>query len=77
MSIKVEKAGIRFKRLDPEYASSPSTPLRFHVGRIDHNKVLSVRIPFELYNRLSLYAKNNRVSVSEVVRRAIEAYLER
>jgi macrodomain Ter protein organizer (MatP/YcbG family) len=76
--IKVERAGIRFKNLDPEYAPNAKlTPLRFHIGRIEHTKVLSIRVPPETYNRLSLYAKNQKLSVSEVVRRAIEEYLNR
>jgi len=79
MEIKVEKAGIRFKRLDPEYASNNAsfTELRFHLGRIEHNKVLTVRVPFETYNRLSLYAKNHKMSVSEVVRKALDEYLKK
>ena len=76
VDIKVEKSGIRFKRLDPEYANqSPMTLNGFHVGRIERTKVLSIRVPYEVYNMLSLYAKNNKVSLSEVVRRAIEKYL--
>jgi len=77
MDVKVEKAGIRFKRLDPEYANNRVIITGFHVGRIEHNKVLSVRLPFETYNRLSLYAKNNKMSVSEVVRKAIDEYLNK
>jgi hypothetical protein len=76
MEIKVEKAGIRFKNLDPEYARA-STNLGFYRGHIEPNKVLSVRVTFETYNKLLLYAKNSKLSISEVVRRAIEEYLNK
>ncbi len=75
MEIKVEKGEIRFKNLDPEYAGRVSTKLGFHRGHLEPNKVLSVRVSFETYNKLSLYAKNRKMSLSEVVRKAIEEYL--
>jgi macrodomain Ter protein organizer (MatP/YcbG family) len=77
MEIKVEKSGIRFKNLDPEYADRAFTVTRFYIGRIERAKVLSIRVPFEVYNRLLLYAKNRRMSVSEVVREAINEYLSK
>ena len=75
MDIKVEKAGIRFKNLDPEYAGRNNTIL-LNIGRIDKTKVLTVRVPFELYQRLWVYAKNKRVSMSDIVRKAIKEYLK-
>jgi hypothetical protein len=74
MDVKVEKAGIRFKNLDPEYARA-STNLRFYRGHIEPHKVVCVRVTFETYNKLLLYAKNHRMTVSEVMRKAIDEYL--
>ena len=77
MSVKIEKADIRFKNLDPQYASNrPMIDVSsFHVGRKEKTKVLTVRVPFELHQRIELYSKNHGISISEFVRRAIEDYL--
>jgi len=77
MNVKVEKANIRFKNLDPEYANNrPRVDVSgFHIGRVERTKVVTVRVPFEVYYRIELYSKNHGVTVSEFVRRAIEQYL--
>ena len=77
MSIKIEKAGVRFKNLDPEYINNrPKIDVTgFHVGRVERNKVVTVRVSFELYRKMELYSKNHGMTVSEFVRRAIEDYL--
>jgi len=78
VSVKVEKLGIRFKNLDPEYASNrPKIDISgFHVGRKERSKVVTVRVPFEVYRKMELYSKNHGITVSEFVRRAIEKYLD-
>jgi len=77
MNIKVEKANIRFKNLDPEYANNrPRVDVSgFHVGRKEKTRVVVVRVSFETYRKMELYAKNNGITVSELLRRAIEKYL--
>jgi len=77
MDVKIEKASVRFKNLDPEYINNrPKIDVTgFHVGRVERTKVVTVRVSFELYRKMELYSKNHGMTISEFVRRAIEDYL--
>ena len=77
MNVKVEKMGIWFKNLDPEYTVNNPSPtiFEFHVGHKERTKVVTVRVSFEVYKEMELYSKNHGITVSELVRRAIEKYL--
>ena len=76
MEVKVEKAGIRFKNLDPEYADKITVDISgFHIGRKEKTKVLSIRVPPELYHIIELYSKSHGMTISELIRKAIEKYL--
>ena len=74
VNVKVEKANIRFKNLDPEYVNN-RPKIAVSDFRKERTKVVTVRVPFEVYRRMELYSKNHGVTVSEFVRRAIEQYL--
>ncbi len=76
MTVKVEKLGVRFVRLDPEYwVHSPKHRRNLKLG--SEVKVVTVRMPVALYDKLLLYAVNNRLSVSDVVRRAVDEYISK
>ena len=77
IKVKVEKANIRFKNLDPEYVNNkPKFDISdFHVGRKERTRVVVVRVSFETYHRMVKYSKDNGITISELMRRAIEKYL--
>lgn len=76
MEVKVEKANIRFKNIDPEplvYWTRRS--VYKYVPQKRRARTVSIRMSDELYRQLETHAKVNNITVSEVIREAIKRYL--
>jgi preprotein translocase subunit SecB len=83
MKVKVESPGKIFE------VRSKQSSLKFdiNVNKLndgtyevdikDRIRVVTVRLQYELYQRMVDYAETNKVSISEIIRKALKEFLER
>jgi len=79
VSAKVESLGRIFQRKGVKDRSPMDirkvSQTEYKVNISPPAKVVTVRVPYEIYNKAWLYAKNHKVTVSDVIRSALEEFL--
>jgi len=75
--IRVEKGGKIFKtKKESRVSIKKLDDTKYELEIKTRVKVVSVRIPHELYEKASIYAKTNKTTISEIIREALKKYLD-
>ena len=75
--IRVEKGGKIFKtKKESEISIKKLNNTTYELKIKNHVKVVSVRIPYTLYEKANTYAKIYKTTISEIIREALKKYLE-
>ena len=75
--IKVEKGGKIFKtKKESRISIKKLNNTTYELEIKNRVKVVSVRIPYALYEKANKYAKIYKTTISEVIREALKKYLE-
>jgi len=79
MRIKVERGGRIFEVRKPRTETSEVNVRRVdditYEVEINRTRVVSVRIPYELYEKIDAYARRNKKTISDIVREALVEYI--
>jgi macrodomain Ter protein organizer (MatP/YcbG family) len=83
MRIKVESGGKIFTSrskqsvLKFDVTAKKVDERTYEVEIKDRIRVVTVRLPYELYERMTDYAQTNEVTISDVIRKALTEFLKK